>query len=117
MANEDRVDQLELISKQLEAILGSQNKGISSASFWIGVGLTIATMLASIFLAFGGLRSDVRNHINNKAIHLSEEQVRQIILNNEFRLEMRKKLDEIYAKKTELLKLEQRITKLEAKND
>jgi hypothetical protein len=110
----DRINQLTQISEQLATILNSTKRNISSTGFWTGIILTIITMMATAFLSFGSLRSDVINHINNKSIHLSPKQAAELVINTRHIEEFtREKLDKIYARRQDLEKLEKRVEKLE----
>ena len=113
----DKVDKLDQISEQLGTLIGSK-QGLSKPSFWAGILLTIITMIVTVTLSFGSLKSDLNNHIgpNGASLHLSEHQSTQIELNKVHGDQhTRTNMDAVYATDEELVRVNARLTKLENK--
>lgn len=112
----DKIEQLSQISDQLDTLIASKS-GVSPKSFWAGIGLTLAGMLATLFLTFGALQSDVHNHIDGVG-HITEKQKQEITLNTQHRIDFtRKSLDNLFATKNDLDDLEKRVDNLEEDHD
>ncbi len=113
---EERAEQLDHIADQLSILVGSKSSGITKASFWAGILLTILGMVVTITLTIGGLERDLNNHLSATDGHISSAQKKEITLNTQHRYDAtRDKLDLIYAKNSDLEQLDRRVTKLEDK--
>lgn len=95
------VEQLNQISDQLELLLSSK-RGVSPLSFWVGLGLTFVGFVATIFLTFGRLQSDVQNHITL----FSEKELEKITLSYSHS-------QKDWTQKKDFNRLEKRVDKLE----
>ena len=80
----DRTDELREISGQLSKLI---SKGSIKSTGWVSIAISLAVLCINLGLLFGVIQTKLTNHVDNTAVHASEQQRTDLTLNTQHRQE------------------------------
>ncbi len=80
------MENLGYLTSKLEALLESNNNSISNTSYWIGIIVSLITLISAVLLAYTAVKADTDEalrHARDQSIHLNIETLKETVVSQE----------------------------------